>query len=74
MQPGLTLVPAKQPADCNAPGYIDRAIFSLAATIAQLPADVERAADSSPLPEQPDQAFIDDLVVRAYRDRVLRPL
>jgi hypothetical protein len=44
---------------------------AVAATIEQLLADVEIAADTSPLPDEPDQAFIDDLVVRAYRGRVL---
>jgi hypothetical protein len=44
---------------------------AVAATIEQLLSDVENAADSSTLPDEPDQAFIDDLVVRAYRDRVL---
>jgi hypothetical protein len=44
---------------------------AVAATIEQLLADVEIAADTSPLPDEPDHAFIDDLVVRAYRGRVL---
>jgi hypothetical protein len=47
---------------------------AVAATIEQLLADVEHAAATSPLPDEPDRGFIDDLVVRAYRERVLRPL
>lgn len=34
--------------------------------------EVEVAAAASNLPENPDQTFIDELVVRAYRDKVLR--
>jgi hypothetical protein len=45
---------------------------TVATTIEQLLAAVEKAADSSPLPDEPDLAFIDDMVARAYRDRVLR--
>lgn len=44
---------------------------TIAGTIEQLLADVEKAAEFSALPDGPDQAFIDDLVVRAYRGRVV---
>jgi hypothetical protein len=44
---------------------------SVAETIEQLLVQVEAAADFSDLPEAPDQAFIDDLVVRAYRAKIM---
>jgi hypothetical protein len=44
---------------------------NVAAEIEQLLQDVQAAAASSALPEAPDQAFIDDLVARAYRGKVL---
>ena len=43
----------------------------VAGMIEQLLIDVEKASDSSTLPDQPDRAFIDNLVVRAYRDKIL---
>jgi hypothetical protein len=43
----------------------------VAETIEQLLVQVEAAADSSALPDAPDQNFIDDLVTRAYRLKVL---
>jgi hypothetical protein len=42
-----------------------------AETIDQLLVDVEAAALSSPLREEPDQDFIDDLVVKAYSAKVV---
>ena len=44
---------------------------TIAATIEQLLTDVENAAASSALQDAPDQALIDDLVLRAYRGKVL---
>ncbi len=43
----------------------------VAETIDQLLVDVEAAALSSPLREEPDKEFIDDLVAQAYRRKVL---
>lgn len=39
--------------------------------IERLLADVERAAAGSTLPDAPDLALIDEIVLRAYRDRVI---
>ena len=44
---------------------------AIAETIDQLLVDVEAAAAASSLREEPDQEFIDDLVARAYRGKVL---
>jgi len=44
---------------------------AVADTIEHLLTEVEAAAALSGLPDQPDQAFIDDLVARAYRGQVL---
>jgi hypothetical protein len=44
---------------------------AIAETIDQLLVDVEAAAQASSLREEPDQEFIDDLVARAYRGKVL---
>jgi hypothetical protein len=44
---------------------------TIAATTEQLLTDVEQAAASSDLPDEPDQALIDELVLRAYRGQVL---
>jgi hypothetical protein len=44
---------------------------TVAETIEQLLVRVEAAADASSLPEAPDQDFIDDLVARAYRDKIM---
>jgi hypothetical protein len=44
---------------------------AVAAEIEGLLAEVEAAAVASRLPEAPDQAFMDDLVLRAYRDQVV---
>jgi predicted nucleotidyltransferase len=43
---------------------------SVAETIEELLVQVEAAADTSGLPESPDQTFIDDLVARAYRAKI----
>jgi hypothetical protein len=45
---------------------------TVAAEIEELLAEVEIAAASSNLPEAPDQAFIDDLIVQAYRRKIVR--
>jgi len=52
----------------------ERTYEAVAATIDALLIDVEAAAATSSLPEAPDQDFIDDLVVRAYRSQVLEAL
>lgn len=44
---------------------------TVAQTIDELLIDVEAAAVVSPLREEPDFAFIDDLVARAYREQVM---
>jgi hypothetical protein len=44
---------------------------SVAETIEKLLVQVEAAAESSNLPDAPDQAFIDDLVARAYRAKIM---
>lgn len=49
----------------------ERPYPGVAAEIERLLEDVEAAARASPLPEQPDLGFIDDLVARAYRSQVL---
>ncbi len=43
---------------------------AVAAEIEDLLDEVEAAAASSELPEKPDQATIDELVLRAYRDKI----
>jgi len=43
----------------------------VAEKIEQLLVQVEAAAEISSLPESPDQAFIDDLVTRAYRAKIM---
>jgi len=43
----------------------------VAEIIEQLLVQVEAAAEISSLPESPDQAFIDDLVTRAYRAKIM---
>jgi hypothetical protein len=48
-----------------------RAYEAVAETIDRLLVDVEEAAVSSSLREAPDLAFMDDLVARAYRGKVL---
>jgi len=47
------------------------AYAQVAETIDRLLVDVEAAALTSPLREEPDQAFIDDLVAEAYRAKVV---
>jgi hypothetical protein len=47
------------------------AYAQVAETIDQLLVDVEAAALTSPLREEPDQDFIDDLIAEAYRAKVL---
>jgi hypothetical protein len=49
----------------------ERPYQAVAETIDQLLVAVEFAATSSALPEEPDREFIDDLVVRTYRTKVL---
>lgn len=44
---------------------------AVAATIGDLLVEVEDAASGSPLPEAPDQEFIEELVARAYHQKVL---
>jgi predicted N-acetyltransferase YhbS len=48
-----------------------RAYEAVAETIDRLLVDVEEAAVSSSLREAPDFVFMDDLVARAYRGKVL---
>jgi RNA repair pathway DNA polymerase beta family protein len=49
----------------------ERPYEAVAETIEGLLVSVEAAATTSSLPEQPDQGFIDDLVARAYRGKIL---
>jgi ethanolamine utilization microcompartment shell protein EutL len=49
----------------------ERPYEAVAETIEGLLVSVEAAAATSSLPEQPDQDFIDDLVARAYRGKIL---
>jgi RNA repair pathway DNA polymerase beta family len=49
----------------------ERPYEAVAETIEELLVAVEAAAASSLLPEHPDQDFIDDLVARAYRGKIL---
>jgi hypothetical protein len=49
----------------------ERRYQDVAAEIEHLLEQVEDAAHSSALPEQPDLGFIDDLIARAYRERIL---
>ena len=43
----------------------------MAAEIEDLLGEVEAAAAASTLPEAPDRSFIDDLVLNAYRGKIL---
>jgi RNA repair pathway DNA polymerase beta family len=49
----------------------ERPYQAVAETIEGLLVAVEAAAATSSLPEEPDQGFIDDLVARAYRGKIL---
>ena len=49
----------------------ERSYQAVSETIEGLLVSVEAAAATSPLPEEPDQRFIDDLVAQAYRGKIL---
>jgi hypothetical protein len=67
---GRIVFPLSNAAELLAIKQGERDYADVAGMIEQLLTDVENAAASSSLPDEPDRAFIDDLVVRSYGEKV----